>query len=160
MNLQVINGDLFDSPEQYICHQCNSVTTTGANFSKAMFARHPYADIYKERVYGQDPAPDQLPGNIIVRGNGEDQRFVINLIGQYYPGPAKYPESKRDGWKARQAAFQQCLDKITELPGLKSIAFPYKIGCGAAGGDWLIYRVMIKKFAEKVQIPVRIYKLP
>jgi len=159
MDLQVVHGNLFDSEEQYICHQCNSVTTTGANFSKAMFAKYPYADIYKHRVYGEDPSPDQLPGNIIVKGNGKDQRYVINMLGQYYPGPAKYPDSKRDGWKARQNAFQQCLDKIAALPNLTSVAFPFKIGCGAAGGDWTVYRAMIKAFAEKTGVKVRVYKL-
>ena len=159
MDLKVITGDLFESEEQYICHQCNSVTTTGANFSKAMFHRYPYADIYKERSYGQDPNADNLPGNIIVRGNGKDQRFVINMLGQYYPGHAKFSNSTRDGWAARQQAFQKCLDKIAAIPELESVAFPFKIACGAAGGDWLVYRKMIKDFAEKVQVPVRIYRL-
>jgi len=39
------------------------------------------------------------------------------------------------------------------------VAFPFKIGCGAAGGDWTVYRAMIKAFAEKTGVKVRIYKL-
>ena len=159
MDLQVVKGSLFDSPEKYICHQCNSVTTRGANLARSMFITYPWADIYKDRVYMQEPSPDNLPGNIIVRGNGEDERYVINMIGQYYPGHAKHPDSKRDGWKARQTAFATCLSKIAEIPDLESVAFPFEIGCGAAGGDWIKYRRMIREFAEKVDAPVRVYNL-
>lgn len=159
MDLQIVQGNLFDSTDKYICHQCNSVTTVGANLAKSMFNRYPYADIYKSRVYGQDPSPDQLPGNIIVRGDGETYRYIINMIGQYYPGYAKFPDSKRDGWLARQNAFRECLNKIAAIPDLGSISFPFGIGCGAAGGDWSIYRKMIKDFADQVNVPVRIFKI-
>jgi O-acetyl-ADP-ribose deacetylase (regulator of RNase III) len=160
MNLKVITGDLFDAQEKFICHQCNAVTTRGANLAKAMFARFPWADIYSERSYPHTPAAHELPGNIIVRGDGKDQRFVVNFIGQYYPGSPRYPDSKRDGFKARQKAFTDCLDKVAQIPYLTSVAFPWQIGCGAAGGDWLVYRHLIREFAEKVNVPVRVYRLP
>jgi O-acetyl-ADP-ribose deacetylase (regulator of RNase III) len=159
MDLAIINGDLFDATEQYICHQCNSVTTVGANLAQSMFKRFPHADIYSCRKKPHIPEDFELPGNIIIRGDGKTQRYVINIIGQYYPGPSKYPNSSRDGWSVRQAAFQTCLDKIAKIPGLKSVAFPWKIGCGAAGGDWIVYRKMIKTFAEKTGVKVRVYKV-
>lgn len=116
--------------------------------------------MYSERPYPYDPPPEGLPGNIIIRGNGVDQRFVIALIAQYYPGHPRFPNSSRGGFAARQKAFQHCLDKIAQLPYLTSVAFPWQIGCGAAGGDWSVYRQMIEKFAEATDVPVRIYRLP
>lgn len=157
--LKLINGDLFASKEKYIAHQCNCVTQKAAHLAKSMFDRFPYANIYKERILPWTPPVGMQMGDIIVRGNGEDQRFVINMLAQYYPGSPKYSDSSRDGFIARKNAFQECLNKISEIPELTSIGLPFGIGCGAAGGDWLIYRKMIKNFSEKADADVVIYKL-
>ena len=46
----------------------------------------------------------------------------------------------------RQGWFQECLDAIGKL-NLKSVAFPYEIGSGLAGGKWACYDNMLQKFA-------------
>jgi hypothetical protein len=125
-----------------------------------MFAHFPWADIYSSRSKPHTPSSEELPGNIIIRGNGENERLVVNMMGQYYPGSPRYPDSKRDGVQVRQKAFANCLDQIAQIPYLVSVAFPWQIGCGAAGGDWIVYRHLIREFAEKVDVPVRVYKLP
>ena len=52
------------------------------------------------------------------------------------------------------------LDSVRyNLENLESIGFPYKIGCGAAGGNWNIYFNLLKMFANKVDAKVKIYKL-
>jgi O-acetyl-ADP-ribose deacetylase (regulator of RNase III) len=152
-NLTLKTGDLLSAPEQYIAHQCNCVTSRGAHLAKAMFNRFPYADIYSSRT-----DPDTL-GTIVVRGDGQAQRFVINMLGQFYPGRVKYPHSTKDGYKTRQNAFAQCLVRIAEIPDLQSIAFPYMIGCGAAGGDWQIYRAILAKWSKTVDAEIVVYKL-
>ena len=159
MDLQVIKGDLFDADEKYLCHQCNCVSQGSAHLAKEVFKRYPWADIYSCRPYHFQPPPELMPGNIVVRGNGDDKRFVINLLGQYFPG-MRYPKSQRDGMKSREAAFQRCLQKMAALPALDSVAFPFMIGCGAAGGDWMAYRHLIRLFAEKVDARVRVYRRP
>ena len=157
--LQLLNGDLLEATETFIAHQCNCLTNRAAHLAKSVFDRFPYANIYKDRTPNWIPLVGQQMGDIIIRGNGKDQRFVINMLGQYFPGSPKFPDSTRDGFLARQKAFQSCLDKIALLPELDSIAFPWGIGCGAAGNDWGIYRKMIKVFAEKVNVAVKVYKL-
>lgn len=148
-----INGDLLDADTDFICHQCNCVTTRGKGLSKVIFDKYPEADIYSERINSNkyNNTKDE-PGTIKVRGN------VINIIGQYYPGKSKYSndtKEKRIEW------FRQALELIDETicdnGNNYSFAFPYKIGCGLAGGDWNLYYDMIKDFAsDKV---VYIYKL-
>lgn len=156
--IEVVTGSLFDAKEKYLCHQTNCVTNRAAHLSKDVFKRFPYADIYTPRK-----EPDK-PGTIIVRGNGQDQRFVINILGQYYPGTPRYPDSDRDGYEARKSYFLKALHQISKIPDLQSLAFPYKIACGAAGGDWNAYLDMLTRFAnyvEKAQgAKVVIYKLP
>lgn len=154
--LKLISGDLFDSKAKYIAHQCNCLTYRAAHLAKDVFARYPYADIYsprhkivvndngeKEIVWSQD-----VPGNIIVRGNGKDQRYVVAILGQYYPGSPKNTDSMLDGTQARQKYFHSALWKLTKIRNLESVAFPYCIGCGAAGGDWVVYNKIIENFAK------------
>ena len=138
-----ITGNLLEHNAQYIAHQCNCVTNRSAHLSKAVFTRFPYADVYCLRTQ-----PDTL-GTIKIKGNGKDKRWVINMFGQYFPGKCKYPNGSKDNPKLREESFQKCLDKISEIEDLESIAFPWGIGCGAAGGDWKNYEKMISSFAKK-----------
>jgi len=154
MDLKVIEGDLLDSPEQYIAHQCNCLTQRSTGLAKKIFDKFPYANIYKDRT-----KPDIMK-EIVICGNGDDKRYVINMLSQYYPGVTKYPQSNLDGTEVRKKAFKVCLQKISQIANLQSIAFPYKIGCNLAGGKWEVYRKMIKQFAEEnTNVSVRIYKL-
>lgn len=146
--IEIISGDIFDAKEKYLCHQCNCITNKAAHLSKDVFAKYPWADIYARR-YGQNII--DTPGQIMIRGNGIDQRYVINLLGQYYPGKSKYPESKLDGIKVREKYFYQCLLRVAKIPDLESVAIPWRIGCGAAGGDWDHYLGTITNFAQYVK---------
>jgi len=147
--LKEVVGSLFDSKETFICHQCNCVTNKSAHLSKDMFTTYPYADVYTAR---EEPTE---PGTVELRGNGSDERFVVNMFGQYYPGRSKYRTGK-DTLTVRQGYFRRCLEAMKDLKG--SFAFPCRIGCGAAGGDWEVYRKMIEEFAEGRD--VTIYRLP
>jgi len=151
MTFKIVEGDLFECAETFLCHQCNCVTNRSAHLAKAVFARFPYADIYTPRK-----TPDN-PGTIIISGDGATQRFVINMLGQYYPGRCKYPNSKKDGYPARQGYFQSCLKQMEKLTG--SFAFPWRIGCGAAGGYWDDYLEDLKEFEANIEGDVVIYKL-
>jgi len=139
----LVTGNLLSHNAQYIAHQCNCVTNRSAHLSRAVFSAFPYADVYSLRTQ-----PDEL-GTIKIKGNGEDQRWVINMFGQYFPGVCKYPNGSKDNPNLRKQSFQKCLDKISEIKDLESIAFPYGIGCGAAGGNWEEYEKMISDFAKK-----------
>lgn len=143
--IEIVTGDIFDAKEQYLCHQCNCVTKRAAHLSKDVFTKYPYADVYAGRI-----DPDK-PGTISIKGNGIDQRLVINCFGQYYPGKSKYPDSVVDGIKIREKYFHNCLLRIAKLPDLKSVAFPWRMGCGAAGGDWEHYIGTLTNFAQYVK---------
>lgn len=159
-NYALVEGDLLTSEAKYIVHQCNCTTTNSAHLSAAMFERFPHADIYSPRKGLSVPLPDQQPGSIVVCGDGESQRFVIAILGQISPGFPRDPRSPKDGFEARIRYFKQALERIAEIPDLHSLAMPYRIGCGAAGGDWVDdYEPMIDEFAGNVDAEVTIYKL-
>ena len=153
--IEIVSGNIFDAKEKYLCHQCNCVTSKSAHLSKSVFEYYPWADVYTGRT-----KPHQ-PGTIDVRGNGEDQRYVINCFGQFFPGKSKYPQSGKDSILAREKFFHQCLLHISRIPNLESLAFPWRIGCGAAGGIWEHYLGNLTIFAnyvEKTDARVRVYR--
>ena len=157
----VVDQDIFTSPsDQYLCHQCNCVTQRAAHMAKSVFGRYPYADIYTGREEHDEP------GTIIVVGGdysdeGQGERVIVNMLGQYYPGSPRFLTSPKDGYDARVEYFRSCLWEMTELLDTsKTFAFPWTIGCGAAGGDWGRYITMLKGFEEYIPGDVIIYKLP
>lgn len=91
-----------------------------------------YAQRNKDKIKG-------TPGTITI------SKPVINLLAQRYPGIAYWPNGKLQ----RVKWFKMCLLQIkTSFSFHKdvSIGFPYRIGCGLAGGDWTIYKKILEDF--------------
>ena len=153
-----VQGDLLESNVQYICHQCNCVSTGSAHLAYDIFKKFPYSNVYEHRSYPHTPLTGEEPGDIIIRGDGEKERYVIALMAQYFPGHPKYSDGKLDGYLARQTYFATCLTKISEIPNLESIAFPWGIGCGAAGGNWNTYLQMLENFDKSINAKTVVYK--
>lgn len=152
--INIVYGSILDAKEKYIAHQCNCLTTGSAGVAKLIFERFPYSDTYSSRTDAD------VPATIKILGNGDDQRYVINMFGQYYPGKPKYPDATLDGTKTRERYFHQCLMKVINIPELESIAFPYKIGCNLAGGNWNNYFGTLEnfsKYAEDDDVTTTIY---
>lgn len=144
MSLTEIKGDILLAKETYIAHQCNCVTNKAKGLSKQIFKKFPYADSYTNRQNYSNP------GTIEVFNN------VINMYAQFYPSKAKY---KNDSKELRIEFFENCLKEISLIPGIhyKSIAMPYKIGCGLAGGDWPTYKKILEDFCINEDITIVLY---
>jgi ribA/ribD-fused uncharacterized protein len=150
--VHVVTGDLLEADAQYIVHQTNCVTYGGASgLAAAVFTKYPWSDVYAGREeYGE-------PGDISVHIGNTGDHYVINLNGQFFPGKPRFL-SGFDSAKARQSYFHSALLAIGDL-NAESVAFPYKIGCGLAGGDWPVYLKMINDFSNwKANTKVLIYQ--
>lgn len=145
-----IDGDIIKINTKYIAHQCNCLSQKAAGLAKVFFNTFPWCNMYADRVPINNPSfhPD-CPGVISIHGNGQDQRYIVNMLGQLWPGKPKYPKDKIDGYRAREKYFMLCLLEIMKIEDLESIAFPTKIGCGMAGGNWKTYKKMIRLFAKE-----------
>lgn len=153
--IEIVPGDIFDATEKYLCHQCNCVTNKAAHLAKDVFEKYPHADIYTPRTV------HDKPGHIVIRGDGKNERYVVALLGQVYPGHARFPKSSTDGIPVREKYFYHCLLRLAQVPDLESVAFPWRVGCGAAGGNWERYLGIITNFANYVaekDVKVRIYR--
>lgn len=156
-----IKGDIIKFDEaQYLAHQCNCLSLLGKGLAESIFNNFPWANIYANRDINLDPRhmpTGEGPGDIIICGNGKEQRYVINMLAQVYPGKPKYVFGELDGTNVRKSYFKSCLNKISRIKNLRSISFPYGIGCGLAGGDWETYYEMIYHLDALLRNRVEIY---
>ena len=155
MVLKFVTHDIFSCGAQYIAHQCNCVTRKAKGLAAAVFAKYPHADTYsfprgkRCRVPGTieafEPACETDPG-------------VINCYAQCKPGGHDPPAERDEVWdptvnpetaEKRVNWFKKCLEEITKIPGIRSVAFPHGIGCNLAGGDWPTHLRVLEEFANK-----------
>lgn len=104
-----------------------------------MFEKFPEANVYEQRA--QHRRYVDQPGCISKHGR------VINLFGQWYPGKANdgndSAEKCFEWFKQGLGAVGRTLPQDREL----NVAFPERIGCGLAGGDWGRYREELLRWA-------------
>lgn len=138
MSIKVIDGDLFDTTAPIICHQVNCQCRMGSGVAKQVRAKYPIA--YRQYVYlctdkGNDPSALLGTAQFVY---GED-RIIVNMFAQNRYG---YDKALYTSY----AAFEGCLKNIAKqvAPGT-TIAMPYKIACGLAGGDWGVVYGLIEK---------------
>lgn len=147
MAIKIINNSIFTTGVKYIAHQNNCVSQYSKGLAKDIFEKYPYANCYMgRREY--DSTTYSEPGTIQVCGDGLEQRGIINMFSQYYPGKAT---ETIDTIKDRKKWFFNCLMKIAEIENLHSVAFPDHIGCGLAGGDWEWYFKRLVDFSNYVE---------
>lgn len=149
--IKIVKGDLLTATEQYIAHQCNCISKQSAGLARFLFMEYPYADTYFTRD------KTSVPGSIDILGNGLDQRYVINMYSQYYPGTANNKYGN-DSTEQRKHYFKECLAKISNIAGIESVAVPFGIGCGLAGGNWDDYLKMLTDFSNNSNIQLVIYQ--
>ncbi len=124
---------------QVIAHQCNCTSKTGKGLYIDIIKKFPHADIYKTRE------KDSIPGTIKLTGNEKGKTKIIAMFAQLFPGKPSVKETS----KMREQWFVECLNKMSKIKNLKSIAFPYHIGCGLAQGNWNNYKKLIENFASQ-----------
>ena len=143
----VIAGDLLKIKNAYICHQCNCISTTGRGLAVDIFNKYPSANVYKRKHKFDDYS---AVGTIEVFD--VDDNHVVNLYAQYRPSKIESGGGTR---AFRKQWFKECLDELHEYlianaHDHATVAFPYLIGCGLAGGNWNEYHALILDFAENI----------
>lgn len=171
-SLSYFEGDLLTfTSADVIVQQCNCVTVKAHGLSASIKHTFPYACVYSNR---SARSPNQAiepetPGKCILckpfkKNAYAHQPRVACLLGQFYPGkPGNYWNKvyAYDGcWRSiddsptnRLKWFKEALVDLaaqeTSENGCKiNIAFPYKIGCGLAGGDWKVYQKLIADWEQ------------
>ena len=122
----------------------------GAGLAKQI--RNKYPEVYESYIkYCKGSGSQPLLG-CVQTVICHDNKIIANLFGQYNYGRNKQQYTDYD-------ALKESLEGILSLARLfdDSIAIPYGIGCGLAGGDWNTVYEMIEDVFKDYE--VTIYKL-
>jgi O-acetyl-ADP-ribose deacetylase (regulator of RNase III) len=170
--IPVIIGDLIETDVDVIVQQCNCLTITAQGLSqqiKDQLKVDPYG--HRKRLAGRKNCAikdDRAKVGTIKLYHLKNRRpsYVACLFAQFSPGkPGSYyhdiiaehqdPRTGltiTDNAEQRMIWFQRCLNSLSSWmikANCQTIAFPYLIGCGLAGGSWDLYEKMITEWSNK-----------
>ena len=125
MSIKIVDGDLFKTSAEYICHQVNCQGRMGSGIAKIVRSRFPEAFEKYREVCSKGQARLGLTQYVLSNG-----KVIVNMFAQERYG---YDGRRYTSYKA----FEMCLEDIhRSLQSGSTIAMPYKIGCGLGGGNW------------------------
>lgn len=169
-NIEYKQGNILDSKNTFIIQQCNCITLTAKGLAQQIEEKFPVVDVYRRRKHStlgtikDTPGTFRLYENVSGTNDGVDSVHIVCLFGQYYPGQSKGSNDsyeKRIQWfKTALWSFGNHLKTKHLLNNKVCVAFPFRIGCGLAGGDWNVYENVIREFAIQFQhiLTCKIYK--
>jgi O-acetyl-ADP-ribose deacetylase (regulator of RNase III) len=148
--IKLVDGDLLKATENLIVHQVNCQGEMNSGIAEQVKKQFPSA--YNDYIrYTRHKYPNQLLGDILVSGIGEN-RAIVHLFAQETYG---YDGKRYTSYDA----FYEGLLRIKEAIRWNSlsVAFPYNIGCDRGGADWLIISNMIQTVFEGFSVTIYKY---
>lgn len=133
--------DLLTCDAKYICHQVNCQGKMGAGLAKAIAQKWPAVKMSYETICKTNTNRRENLLGLCQFVKVEPDKTVVNIFGQLYYG--REPNKCYTWYSALQTAFQTISMYINKED---TIAFPYKFGCGLAGGDWGSVYAIIEKY--------------
>lgn len=151
--IKVIDGNLLDAKTDIIAHQTNCLGIMGGGVALAI--RQKYPKVYEQ--YHEVCAERQGwlwlgKCQVVPTESNTEPHFVANLFGQGGIGKGA------TDYEALRGAMLSLLDFMYHN-GYSSVAMPYLIGCGLAGGDWNTVYSIIQDVFEKTHISVELWRL-
>lgn len=132
---EMIHADALTVDADVIVHQTNCKGVMGAGIAKQV--RDQFPDVFKKYKALCDKyryhTYELLGACQFVEENG---KTICNAFGQ--------DGFNKPGCNTDYIALRECLKKIAKRYSEKTVALPYKIGCGLARGDWFIVETMIR----------------
>lgn len=137
-----VNCDILKSGAEIIAHCANCFWAQNSGVARAI--RDVYPELYAEdckTLYGQTNKLGTVSIAHFTKNieAGLNPKFGANLYGQFTYGS----EVRKLNYEAIYTALVALKEQMYQH-NIKSVAFPYKMGCGLAGGDWRIVRTMIE----------------
>lgn len=137
--ITIKKGDLLEATETVIGHQVNCFGVAGG-LAAAVFRKYPVAESDYLQLIERLPG-EALLGITQLTGQQPDGHIIANIFGQFYPG-ADYQAD----------ALKKALQELARIARTMewSVAIPYGISCGIAGGDWSEVYEIIEETMEGV----------
>ena len=139
-----IRGNILHVTRGIICHQVNAKGVMSS--SLALRIKQKWPAVFTD--YSLQHREKCLTVGTIIFTNiipGDYKLQVASMCAQHDYGTG-YNKVYID-----YEAFEECLKKLQRwhtscIGGKLPIYFPFKIGCGLAGGDWTVIQPMIEKY--------------
>lgn len=160
--IQYYEGDILESGADIICHQVNCKGAFGRGMAGQIKKKFPAVEkTYKmltsqwtQKAGGKTSA---LLGKVSAQPVELDGRWflIANLYGQDDYGKT----GLFTDYAALETAMKEIRSFVDARQKQETVAFPYKMGCGYAGGDWKVVEHMIQEIFGDYAGEVQIWKL-
>lgn len=141
--IKIIDGNLFDSKAEIICHQCNCQGIMGSGVAAEVKKRYPHVF----QSYRDDYENGKLKLGYVNFTMANPKQMIANMCGQ-----DKY------GYDGKQYThyeeLQECLNQVLKVALFDydvkpTIAFPYLMSCHRGGGNWdVVYKMIEDTFKD------------
>ena len=140
------NGNLLNAEEDILVHQVNVDGIMGGGVAKQIATLYPKTNIdYKKFCKERRNKFDNLKGSVhLTKENG---KYIANMFSQ--------DEKFNTDYEAMEFALNK-IKKFAEEEK-KTVAMPFKIGCGIANGEWELVMNLINKAFKGYEVVL--YKL-
>lgn len=136
--INVIDKDVLEISSGVICHSVNCQGKFNKGLAKKI--REKYPNVYEEYMdLCKKVVVPRYRLDLIQRVNVSDSLTVVNLFTQLY-----YGDSTKTGVDYNSYdAWTTILTRRLKIFENETLYFPYKIGCGLAGGNWNLIASLI-----------------
>lgn len=161
--VKIVKGNILNASEDIIGHQVNCIGVMEAGLALQIKKKFPNVfDEYRaflkehEEKHRDGITSQKYPIGQVQFVAVEDNKTVANIFGQIDVGGAK----RHTDYEALKTALRAIRDAVTTEGSehyKKSVALPYGLGCGLAGGSWdVVSEIIEDTFAND---EVTLYKL-
>lgn len=154
-NISYLHGDLLESYANVIVHQVNCMGVMGAGLARQIRAKWP--SVYNEyrALCVEASAPRDLMGKAQIV-SVEPGCSVANCFAQQ-----DYRRAGQNVCITDYGSLSLALNEVREYAtsiNARTVALPFELGCGLAGGDWNIVRDIINEALGNTAFEVKIFK--
>jgi hypothetical protein len=148
--IHIIEQDLFNNEAQAYWQCCNCFNRMYSGVAAGFRKFYPEAVEADNKTIEGDKSKF---GKYSV-AHAKNGKYIYNLYGQYNYGTDTRKLNYEALYTAMESALTDCISKK-----IRSIAIPFQLGCGLAGGNWNIVYIMIQEVFKNFDGDVYICKL-
>ena len=153
----LVNGDLLSTPINIIAHQVNCMSVMGAGL--ALQIKNKFEWVYQDYCESlhRNGADYMFGKSQITIG---EEHTIFNIFGQYGYGHDK----QYTDYDKFKSAFVDAITSYRHYLHIENevqltIAIPYMIGCGLAGGAWSEIKTILEEIEKEYNVVFIAYKL-
>lgn len=141
--IKIIDGNLFDSKANIICHQTNCMGKFNSGVAKQVREKYPH--VYNS--YYKDYEDGKLKLGYVNFTTATKDQVIANMCGQDKYG---YDGKQYTSYDGLQKCFDEVVDYAHEAFDIKPvIALPYLLASCRGGADWdIVYKMIEDTFKD------------